>query len=211
MTSLVDSWWARPNPKTTILQSLLGYFANTGLGRNYNTPVPLSWSVEHAAGFASAWKHSNDPETMISLASHVLPEKDYALIVSEIARLALPYTYDPRVRHAVSTTERWANGEASLAAMHKAHDEADNAREQSADYTSERSAASAASWLTLIPTTDAQARYFPGRMVVGSVHGAARHSQDLNWSWKKIDGKMAAIIRKHWKPKLGEIVLASRQ
>lgn len=218
MTSIVDHWWARPNPRPeTALQSVLSYFSNTGIGRIHNTPIPLSWSVEHAAGFRRAWKHSSDPKSMISLASHVLSERDYVRLVAKIARLVLPYVSDPYISHSIEAIEQWAAGHASLSKVKEAKEDVFAALDDTADNTPEKYAAGAVYWLTTIPRdrdgTDVGG--FPGRMVVVDVTNLAIVGPDyypqIPNSAKKAEGKMAAIIRREWKPTLGEIVLASRR
>lgn len=219
MSSIVDHWWARPNPthRETVLQSVLRYFSNTGRGINYNTPIPLSWSVEHAADFARAWKHSSDPGSMISLAAHVMREVDYIRLVAKIARLVLVYTYDPRVEHAIEATERWADGKLSLHTLKQANRDVLAARHEAADNSPEAIAASAGYWLSGIPQDREQIDVggFSGRMVVGSVRDLAIIGPDFYPrfpnSAKKAEGKMAAIIRREFKPTLGQIVLASRR
>lgn len=221
MPSLVDHWWARPNPgrNDTVLESALRHFSNTGLGILHNSPMPLSWAVEHAAEFARAWKASSDAPAMISLAARVMSERDYVRLVAKIARLALPYTYDDRTKAAVAVVERWADGHASLDAVREAHKDVLQAGQELADYTPEKMAASAAYWLTNIPQDRERidVGYFEGRSVVRAVREAAVAGNDFypntrgQITAKQIDGKVAAIIRRELKLKLTDVVMASRR
>ena len=131
-------------------------------------------AVDWARGYDSldsAWSACERGDWMLWLAERFgADNKTLVLAACDCARLALPYTSDPRVLACIETTERWARGEATLEELSAA-----------------RAAASAAAWAASDAARAAE------RAAAWATSDAARAA-----AWAAAPSKCADVARKHF-------------
>jgi hypothetical protein len=164
-------------------------------------PEALRWA-EKQKGPGLAWKSCARGDWMLwLLGRQACPawsdsRKPLVLAACECARLALPYTKDPRVFKCIETTEAWTRGEATVEEARKAQDAVAAAAVAAADAVAYAAAAAAAYAAYAAAAYAAAAAAYAAD---AAAYAAAAYAAYAAYAARKMVLKQCAdIVRKHY-------------
>lgn len=121
--NLLHSFWPRPlrsNPESP--EVVLGTLNRILID---GETIPLAWIMMYGDRLESAWQESNDPETMIRIAAHVVSPQQLFLATEACVRTAAinKTKSDSYALKLLSIAKRWALGRANVEDVERAQDE----------------------------------------------------------------------------------------